>query len=160
MPALKRIEKAVAEGMAFLSALLLATIASLFVMEIFMRYAMNSPTKWSNDVISFIMPAMIFLALPEVTRRKQHIAITFLVEALGEATAERWGRVLALVAAIVSASTAWIVAASALKQFSTGILTNTVVQVPKWALLSPIAFSFGVVSLIFLTTALAGRDET
>ena len=70
-----------------LSALLLAAIVGLFVMEIFMRYAMNAPTKWSNDVISFIMPAMIFLALPEVTRRKQHIAITFLVEALGESAA-------------------------------------------------------------------------
>ncbi|OED47401.1 hypothetical protein AB838_16000 [Rhodobacteraceae bacterium (ex Bugula neritina AB1)] len=159
MPRLKRIEKAVAGGMAILSALLLAGIVTLFVMEIFMRYAMNAPTKWSNDVISFIMPAMIFLALPEVTRRNQHIAITFLVEAMGDDVAVKWGRVLALVSAIVAALAAWIVASSALKQFSTGILTNTVIQVPKWALLSPIAFSFGVVALIFLTTALIGRDE-
>lgn len=159
MPTLKRIEKAVAGGMAILSAILLAGIVTLFVMEIFMRYAMNAPTKWSNDVISFIMPAMIFLALPEVTRRNQHIAITFLVEAMGDVVAAKWGRVLALVSAVVAALTAWIVASSALKQFSTGILTNTVIQVPKWALLSPIAFSFGVVALIFLTTALIGRDE-
>jgi TRAP-type C4-dicarboxylate transport system permease small subunit len=159
MPKLKRIEKAVAGGMAILSALLLAGIVTLFVMEIFMRYAMNAPTKWSNDVISFIMPAMIFLALPEVTRRNQHIAITFLVEAMGDDVAAKWGRVLALVSAVVAALAAWIVASSALKQFSTGILTNTVIQVPKWALLSPIAFSFGVVALIFLTTALIGRDE-
>ncbi len=145
--------------MAFLSALLLAGIVGLFVMEIFMRYAMNAPTKWSNDVISFIMPAMIFLALPEVTRRNQHIAITFLVEAVGDDVAVKWGRVLALASAVVAALAAWIVASSALKQFSTGILTNTVIQVPKWALLSPIAFSFGVVALIFLTTALIGRDE-
>ncbi len=73
--------------------------------------------------------------------------------------AAKWGRVLALVSAVVAALAAWIVASSALKQFSTGILTNTVIQVPKWALLSPIAFSFGVVALIFLTTALIGRDE-
>ena len=159
MPRLKRIEKIVAGGMAILSALLLAGIVTLFVMEIFMRYAINAPTKWSNDVISFIMPAMIFLALPEVTRRNQHIAITFLVEAMGDDVAVKWGRVLALVSANVAALAAWIVASSALKQFSTGILTNTVIQVPKWALLSPIAFSFGVVALIFLTTALIGRDE-
>lgn len=159
MLTLKRIEKGVAGGMAFLSAILLAGIVTLFVMEIFMRYAMNAPTKWSNDVISFIMPAMIFLALPEVTRRNQHIAITFLVEAMGDDVAAKWGRVLALVSAVVAALAAWIVASSALKQFSTGILTNTVIQVPKWALLSPISFSFGVVALIFLTTALIGRDE-
>ncbi len=145
--------------MLVLSALLLAGIVTLFVMEIVMRYAMNMPTKWSSDVISFIMPAMIFLALPEVTRRNQHIAITFLVESMGSKAAARWGRVLAFVSAVVAILAAWIVAASALKQFSTGILTNTVIQVPKWVLLSPIAFSFGVVSLIFLTTAVAGRDE-
>jgi len=159
MPLLKRVEKRVAEGMAILSALILAGMVSLFVMEIFMRYAMDAPTKWSNDVISFIMPAMIFLALPEVTRRNQHIAITFLDEALDDDAAAKWGRVLAFVSAIVSALAAWIVASSALKQFSTGILTNTVIQVPKWALLSPIAFSFGIVALIFLTTAVTGRDE-
>jgi len=146
--------------MLILSALLLAGIVGLFVMEIFMRYAMNSPTKWSNDVISFIMPTMIFLALPEVTRRNQHIAITFLVETMGDRLAEYWGRVLAFVSAIESALAAYIVASSALKQFSTSIMTNTVVQVPKWALLSPIAVSFVVVALVFLVTALAGRSET
>lgn len=160
MQSLKRIEKRVAEGMLILSALLLAGIVGLFVMEIFMRYVMNSPTKWSNDVISFIMPTMIFLALPEVTRRNQHIAITFLVETMGDRLAEYWGRVLAFVSAIVSVLAAYIVASSALKQFSTSIMTNTVVQVPKWALLSPIAVSFVVVALVFLVTALAGRSET
>ena len=159
MLAVKRFERLVAEGMVILSALLLAAIVGLFVMEIFMRYAMNAPTKWSNDVISFIMPAMIFLALPEVTRRNQHIAITFLVETLGERAAVVWGRVLAFVSACVSAVVAWIIAASAFKQFSTGIMTNTVVQVPKWALLSPISMSFGIVALIFLTTAIAEREE-
>ena len=143
MSALNRIEKVVAEGMLILSAVLLAGIVGLFVMEIFMRYAMNAPTKWSNDVISFIMPVMIFLALPEVTRRKQHIAITFLVEAMGESAAAAWDRVLAFVSACVSALMAWIITASALKQFSTGIMTNTVIQVSKWVLLSPIAISFG-----------------
>ncbi|MEM8579613.1 MAG: TRAP transporter small permease [Pseudomonadota bacterium] len=145
--------------MLILSALLLAGIVGLFVMEIFMRYAMNSPTKWSNDVISFMMPAMIFLALPEVTRRNQHIAITFLVDTVEDQVAEVWGRVLALVSAVVSALAAYIVASSALKHYATGILTNTVIQVPKWALLSPIAFSFAIVALIFLVTALAGRAE-
>ena len=38
-------------------------------------------------------------------------------------------------------------------------MTNTVVQVPKWALLSPIAMSFGIVAVIFLTTAIAEREE-
>ena len=52
MSALNRIEKVVAEGMLILSAVLLAGIVGLFVMEIFMRYAMNAPTKWSNDVIT------------------------------------------------------------------------------------------------------------
>ena len=145
--------------MTFLSALLLATIVSLFVMEILMRYALGSPTKWSSDVISFIMPAMIFLALPEITRRNQHIAITFLIENTGQNAADRWSRILNLVGAIVSGLTAWIVTSSALKQYSTGILTNTVIQVPKWVLLSPIAFSLFVVALIFLKMAVTGRKK-
>ena len=160
MLAFKRCERLVAEGMVILSALLLAAIVGLFVMEIFMRYAMNAPTKWTNDVISFIMPAMIFLALPEVTRRKQHIAITFLVEAMGESAAAAWDRVLAFVSACVSALMAWIITASALKQFSTGIMTNTVIQVSKWVLLSPIAISFGIIAVIFLTTALSAKEQT
>ena len=159
MVLIKRVEKAVAEGMLVLSALLLAAIVGLFMMEIIMRYAMNSPTKWSNDLISFIMPATIFLALPEVTRRNQHIAISFLVDSMGDNLAVYWGRILSLISAIVSVLTGWIVASSALKQFSGGILTNTVIQIPKWVLLTPIAASFAIVALIFLITAIAGRDE-
>lgn len=159
MNGLKRLEKLVAEGMAILSALLLAGIVSLFVMEIFMRYAINAPTKWSNDFVSFIMPAMIFMALPEVTRRNQHIAITFLVDAMGAQMAARWGRFLAFVSAGVSLCGVWIITSSALKQYSTGIMTNTVIAAPKWLLLFPIAFSLGVVALIFLMTALGARRE-
>jgi TRAP-type C4-dicarboxylate transport system permease small subunit len=153
MSAILKLERTVAFGLAVLSALTLAAIVSLFVMEIFMRYALSSPTRWSNDVISFIMPAMIFLALPEVTRRNQHIAISIIPEAVGVRAGLIWGRVLALISAPVCFLAGWIVTSSALQQFSRGVMTNTVVPAPKWLLLSPIALSFFVVGAIFLITA-------
>lgn len=149
-----RIEEGVAKGLANLSALLLATLVTLFVLEIFMRYAVGSPTKWSNDAVGFVMTAMIFLALPEVTRRGQHIAITFIIELLGERAARVWSRIIALISSLVSFGLFWIVSTTIIKQFNGGILTNTVIQIPKWILLTPIASGFIFVAIIFLTTAL------
>ena len=160
MTHIKQVEKMVAEGMLIISALLLALIVSLFVMEIVMRYFLDSPTRWSNDVISFIMPTMIFFALPEVTRRNQHIAITFILDSVNKPVTFLWRRLLALASAVVSGLVGWIIASSALKQFSTGILTNTVIQAPKWVLLTPIVISFATIAIIFFITALTGRDET
>ncbi len=153
MRGIAQFEKIVSEGLAGLSGLLLASIAGLFVMEIFMRYALGSPTKWSNDTVTFIMPAMIFLALPEVTRRCQHIAITFLMESLGSRAAIIWSRVLALMSSVVCFAVFTIIGTTVIKQFGAGILTNTVVQIPKWILLAPITVSFFVMAVIFLATA-------
>ena len=155
-----KLERTVAQGLAVLSAMILALIVGLFVMEIFLRYALSSPTRWSNDVISFIMPAMIFLALPEVTRRNQHIAISMIPEALGARGSRIWGRVLALLSAPVCGVAGWIVTSSAIQQYSRGVMTNTVVAAPKWLLLSPIAFSFFVVGLIFLITAFGAERDS
>ena len=155
-----RAEKAVAGGLAGLSALLLASIVVLFVMEIFLRYAMGAPTKWSNDTVSFIMPIMIFLALPEVARRGQHIAITFLLDALGRRATAFWSRFLAATSGAVSLGVFWIITITTVKQFNGGILTNTVIQVPKWMLLAPLAGSFLAMAAIFFATACgAERDH-
>jgi len=154
MRVIARSEKVVSEGLAGLSALLLAVIVALFVMEIFMRYAIGAPTKWSNDAVTFVMPAMIFLALPEVTRRCQHIAITFLTESLSRRSAVVWNRVLAVVSSAVCFVIFTVVGTTVIKQFTAGIMTNTVVQVPKWILLTPIMVSFFVMAFIFLATAL------
>lgn len=156
---LKNIEAKVTGGMAFLSALLLLAIVALFVFEIFMRYTLNSPTRFSSDFIAFMMPAMIFLALPEVTRRNQHIAITSLIDSLKPTALHIWRRVIALIAAVVSLLIGYIMTLATLKQFNGNIMTNTVIQIPKWAVTTPIALSFTVVTIIFVITACTGRDS-
>lgn len=154
-----RVERTVAAVLANISATLLALIVMLFVCEIGLRYVLNSPTKWSNDVVGFITPAMIFLALPEVTRRGQHIAITILVEIVGEERSTPWSRVLAAMSSAVTALAFWITASTTLKQFEKGILSNTVIPVSKWALMAPIAAGFLAMAIIFMATALGVRRD-
>jgi len=152
-----RFEKGLTTALAGLSALLLATIVLLFAMEILMRYAIGSPTKWSNDVVGFVMTAMIFLGIPEVTRRGQNIAITFLIDRVNGKMAKIWASILALISSAVCFSLFWIVTSTMIKSYSNGLQTNTVIQIPKWLLVLPMSISFLVVSIIFLVTALEGK---
>ena len=110
-------------------------------------------------MIAFIMPSMIFFALPEITRRNQHIAITSVMEMLKKETAEKWARLLAFVSAGVTAMAGYIILTVVIKQYSLNVLTSTIIQMPKWILLLPVVFNFYVVAIIFLITALTGRDE-
>ena len=60
-------------------------IAGAYAFEVVARYFFNSPTEWANAIVSYLLCAVIFLALPEQTRRRAHITITILMDRAGAA---------------------------------------------------------------------------
>ncbi len=99
--------------------------------EIVARYAFDAPTSWSNEVVSYFLCAGTFLALPEVTRRTSHIAITFLADALPPRPARVLGMAVALASAAVCLLVGWICATATVSQFARHELTMSVNPVYK-----------------------------
>ena len=65
---------------AALAAIGLALITGSYIFEVFSRYVLASPTAWASDFVGYALCAVTFLALPQVTRDKAHVAVSILVD--------------------------------------------------------------------------------
>ena len=107
----------------YLSGLALFLILFSYVLEVVMRYFFGVPTSWTNDYIQWFLAAMIMLALPEVTRLKAHIVISFFLEKMQPQARERLGRILALAGFVVCSLAAAICLQETWRQGRQGIET-------------------------------------
>jgi C4-dicarboxylate transporter DctQ subunit len=65
-----------------LSKLCLVVIVFSFSYEVVARYFFAAPVWWANEVVSYALCVGVFLAMPEVTRRHGHVAVTVVPEML------------------------------------------------------------------------------
>src|SRR5262245_21445792 len=76
------------------SAAVLAAIAFSFCYEVVARYFFGAPTSWANAFVSYFLCAAIFLAVPELTRRRAHVAINLLLDRLAPRPADMLTRLI------------------------------------------------------------------
>jgi C4-dicarboxylate transporter DctQ subunit len=114
------------------AAVCVAIITGSFWYEVIARYFFNAPTTWSYDVASYLLCPMIFLTLPELTRRKANISVAFLVDGLPQRHRARLAALILLVAGLVCLAGAWIGGAETWRQFVRGVETISAVPIPKW----------------------------
>jgi TRAP-type C4-dicarboxylate transport system permease small subunit len=65
-----------------ISKLCLVVIVFSFSYEVVARYFFGAPVWWANEVVSYALCIGVFLAMPEVTRRNGHVAVTVIPEIL------------------------------------------------------------------------------
>ena len=137
------------------SACVLAGIAFSFCYEVAARYLFAAPTSWANALVSYMLCAAIFLAVPELTRRRAHVSINLLVDRLSPPNALWLNRMIRLAGAAACMTATYITADATLDQIRLGIETISAYPVPKWSV--SIFIPYGMLSsgLYFLRDLLA-----
>jgi TRAP-type C4-dicarboxylate transport system permease small subunit len=138
------------------TALAVATV--LYLVEVVARYGFNAPTTWTVEVVEYALLAIIFLALPEVTRTKAHITMDLISGMIGPRKAERLARVNGLLAAMACFLSAYIAGNEAARQFGRGLLTNAANPIPRWWLTAIISFGLANAALHFLRQTIGRRQ--
>lgn len=136
----------------------LALAVFLYLFEVTARYFFSAPTTWSGEVVQYCLSAIIFLALPEITRRQSHIVIDLVPAALSGRPALLLSRINGVVAGSACAVAGGIVAFEAQKQFTRGLLTNAAHPIPRWWITTIIAAGLLSAALHFLRTAAAQQE--
>jgi TRAP-type C4-dicarboxylate transport system permease small subunit len=114
------------------SACVIAGIAFSFCYEVAARYLFSAPTSWANAFVSYMLCAAIFLAIPELTRRRAHVSINLLLDRLSPPQALMLSRVIRAAGAGACLLATWISANATLEQINLGIETISAYPVPKW----------------------------
>ena len=132
------------------AAAVLAAIAVSFCYEVAARYFFAAPTSWANAFVSYLLCAAIFLAVPELTRRRAHVAINLLIDRASPQWAHRLTRLIRLAGAVACLLATWISANATLDQIALGIDTISAYPIPKWMVSIFIPYGMLSAGLYFL----------
>lgn len=126
------------------AACVLGGIVISFCYEVAARYFFSAPTSWANALVAYMLCAAIFLAVPELTRRRAHVAINLLLDRLRASHAHMLMRMIRVAGAAACLLAAWFTGNATLDQFQQGIDTISAYPVPKW--LVSIFIPYGMLS--------------
>ncbi|MEM7488122.1 MAG: TRAP transporter small permease [Pseudomonadota bacterium] len=158
MTALSRGLDAVSAALFALAGAALAAMAGLYLWEVVARYALGAPTIWTSDAVGYALSVAIFAALPEVTRRRAHVAVDILPAALPDRGRRVLIRATDAAAGLAAGTAGWIAAREAFKQFDRGLMTNAAIPVPRWPITALIAAGLILAALVLLRDARRGAE--
>ena len=142
-------------GIALAAIALIASMA-LIVYSVVMRYALNQPVAWIDELVGYLLVATVMLAAADALLEGEHIAVDIVTERLSSR-----GRRLALLFGLVAvAASAALLAVEGVDmvRFSqmVGLMSNGYMAVPMWIpqLLVPIgAVLMGAAAVVAFVAA-------
>jgi len=129
---LTRWHDAATEFGAAVAAICVGFMACIYTAEVVARYFLNAPLNWSGDVSSYLLCACAFLALPKVTKDGGHVAITYVLERMGDLKRARYANMLRMITGLACLAAGIIVAYEGMQLYAEGVLTTQATQIPKW----------------------------
>lgn len=107
------------------------------------RYLLGAPLLGTDDLIRFGMAILVFAALPEVCRNREHVTVDLLATSLRPAIRRGLDRLFAIVAAAVLAYFAWRIGEVGLNALDYGD-RSPLLRIP----FAPLAFLLAAFALI------------
>jgi TRAP-type C4-dicarboxylate transport system permease small subunit len=132
----------------------LAVMVGSYVLEVVLRYGFNSPTRWSADLVSYLLLFITFMAMPQVTASGGHVAVTALLERMNPPRQRAAARVIAGGGGVVCLMLTWISLQETIRQVSGNVQMMSAYPVPKAWISIWIVYGLGSSAIYFLRTAI------
>lgn len=134
-----------------LSKLCLVVIVFSFSYEVVARYFFSAPVWWANEVVSYALCIGVFLAMPEVTRRHGHVAVSVIPEMLPPRPKAILLACIQLVGFLACIAVAWMSLNQNISQYvREAMIIAAVRPIPKIYISAWITFGFFSSALYFL----------
>lgn len=119
------------------AALAITGMTAVILLQVFLRYVLNSPTSWSEEFATLCFVWCVTLVIPLGVRHQEHIAMEFVVNRLAGAR-WRWAQILLNAVVGVTLVAIGIAAfglfASGARQEMPGISMSTGLEIPMLVL--------------------------
>ena len=131
-----------------ISAVLILIMLAVTIYAIVMRYAVNAPLLWADEVTGWSLVAIVMLGAAEAYRRGDHIAIDLVAGQLSKkarAVQEVWAHLAVLAFSVVLGLSAW---ESVTFAYDFGAYTSGNVEIAIWIPQSPMILGSFLLGLI------------
>lgn len=143
-------------SMAFIAGLTVVLLSLLVTVTVVMRYVFGVGTGWSTEVTTYMLFFIALSAAPQIQIANKHIALDLIVPRLGQSNQQRLRRLSSAVCALISIGIVAYSANYTATLFERGDTVARVLSFPKWIFMAYIAFSFTVMSLVFMVQLFRG----
>jgi TRAP-type C4-dicarboxylate transport system permease small subunit len=112
----------------------IALLASMFLIgySVVMRYFLNQPAAWVDELCGYLLVAAVMLAAADALLEGEHIAVDILTERLS-ARGRRWTVLGGLIAVALSALLLAVEGADMVRfSHMVGLMSNGYLAVPMW----------------------------
>ncbi len=148
--------------MMLLAGLSIAAMVLITAVDVVFRYALNAPFSWSHDLIThYLLVALFFLALPQVTRSGAHMSLDYAVRNLKSPWLRNgfsaFGDLLGLLLAVGIGYGGWQTTVAA---WQAGEMLQGALAVPTWPANFLVPLGSAVLSLRLLIRLIAALEAT
>ncbi len=151
-----------------LAAILLLLSLALVAYAVFMRYFMNQPIPWVDELVGYLLVGLVMLAAADALRRGEHISVDLLTDRLrprGRRATAFAGQLAVLIAGLALVYGGWQTAtfSKLLGIYSTGYLAVPIylpqLLVPLGGLLLALAALMGLLRMAIGLSPTVEPDE-
>ena len=144
---LDSIDRRLARFSVSVGALLVLVTVALVTYSVFMRYLLNTPQTWTDELVGYFLVCIVMLGVAESLRRGDHIGVDLLTERLparGRKAAELWGMI-----AVIAVALAMIYSSYQMVAFSyrVELYSDGYVEAPLWIPQSALLVGYGLLAL-------------
>ena len=147
MQALDRVTALASRLFIALGAAITLVMAVSITYSVILRYVFNTPQVWTDELMGYLMVALVMFGLGETVRRGDHINVDLLTARLGQrgkALARIWGLVAMIAVAAVLLERSWdMVAFSRMVD----LLSDGYLAMPIWIPQSSLLVGFALMIL-------------
>jgi C4-dicarboxylate transporter DctQ subunit len=127
-----------------------AILTFIVCFEVVMRTFFNKPSSWVGEYSGHILLYIAFMSAAWLLRKEEHVKMDLITNMLSQKRQAVVDIVTSVVGIVICLITAWFTAKVAIDMFQTGYLTQTVLRLPEWPLMSFIPLGFFLLALQFI----------
>ena len=147
MRILEAVDSVLSRIAAALGALLVIATVVLVTYSVVMRYLLNTPQTWTDELVGYFLVYIVMLGVSEALRHEEHIAVDLITGRLGSRgrlATEIWGMI-----AVIGVSGAMLISGYGMVEFShtVGLISDGYVEAPMWIPQLALPIGYGLLIL-------------
>ncbi len=144
---LDSVDRLAAKAAVFAGALLVLASIAIVTYSVVMRYALNTPQTWTDELVSYFLVYIVMLGVAESLRRGDHIGVDLITERL-PSRLRRWTEIWGLLVVIAVAASLLISSYDMVVfSYNVGLYSEGYVEAPLW--IPQMALVIGSAMLVF-----------
>ncbi len=144
---LDAIDRQLARLCVSVGALLVLITVALVTYSVIMRYLLNTPQTWTDELVGYFLVYIVMLGVAESLRRGDHIGVDLFTERLpakGQKAADLWGMVAVIVMATAMLYSSYLTVAFS---YQVELYSDGYVEAPLWIPQSALLLGYGLLIL-------------